>query len=547
MSRVTVRTPLAALLLAALLLAGCGGGSDDSVTKDAHSLLQHELDTALADIARLTSERDTALARVQKLEDELEQAGDDLDGAQAALATARADLARVQGQLTEAQRQLGVAETERDAAQQQAEDAQQQAEDAQREADQRLADAETQAVVDVRAPLLIGVLSGTLNEAAGAGVTHAPGGRRTFTRPNNLPAKGSAPSVPGGWASASYSGPRGAVGTDTVYIYTNIQAPGSKAFWKEHGESVTGLTGAFSGLTETATTGSFGNDRSLYQDNADPPQPVNRDNVSRGGTYDGYSGTFSCADTCNIAADAQGALTFVGTWTFTAGLTAKRSSSHAEQDTEFLYFGIWAFDPTDPADATNVHDFDWVGGGDTNAGDDAIGNFDALTGTATFTGGAVGRYALAKVGGREAQIGTFTATANFTADFDTGPDGSAGNSLSGRITDFKEGGSSLGSDWHVFLGSSASAAATLAATGTTGTLQAHGSIDGDTATGSWAATLHGSNNVVLTDRVKYPVSSYPVADLAGVAGWFNAAAGTNAAIAGAFGAACPSSGVCIKQ
>ena len=256
-------------------------------------------------------------------------------------------------------------------------------------------------------------------------------------------------------------------------------------------------------------------------------------------TFDGYSGTLSCdgtgtADDCNITANDQGDLTFDGTWTFKAGLTAKRSSLQAEQDTEFLYFGIWAFQPTNPAaTGDDVHDFDFVFGGDATA----ITNFDTLTGTATFAGGAIGNYALAKVGGREAKIGTFTATASFTADFDKAPDGTdGGNRISGRITDFKEGGSSLGSNWHVFLGGSASAPATLAASGTTGVTA--GSIDGDTAAGTWAAGLHGSPNDTSLDRTKYPVSRYPVADLAGVSGWFEAAAGTNAAIAGTFGAAC---------
>ena len=230
-------------------------------------------------------------------------------------------------------------------------------------------------------------------------------------------------------------------------------------------------------------------------------------------------------------------MSFTGDWTFTASLTAKRHSSQAQQDTEFLYFGIWAHEPTD---AAGTPDFKWAAGGDSNEGDAGIGNFSTLTGTATFTGGAIGKYALAKVGGREAKIGTFTAMANFSATFGTSP------TISGRITDFKEGGSSLGADWHVFLGSSDSAAATLAATGTTGTTTTHGAIDGDTATGDWAATLHGSDNNTTLDRDDYPASKYPVADIAGVAGWFNAAAGTHAAIAGAFGAACATGAMCAK-
>jgi len=101
--------------------------------------------------------------------------------------------------------------------------------------------------------------------------------------------------------------------------------------------------------------------------------------------------------------------------------------------------------------------------------------------------------------------------------------------------------------------------ATLSNTAASG--QAHGSIGGVKSQGSWAATLHGSDNEILTPReggtTNYPKSLYPAANLAGVAGWFNANDGTgadaaarltsaNAAIAGAFGAACTTGAACGK-
>ena len=422
------------------------------------------------------------------------------------------------------------AEEEAEEEREKREAAEQREQQAREEAARRIEEAEQQANTAVRAPLLITELNAlaAADVATGAGVGHMPGESRTFTRPLNLPAKGSAPRVPGSWSSASYSGPRGNVGTDTVYLYTNIQAPGSKAFWKVHGESVGSDATDFAA---TAKPSSFGTDRSLYQDSNGNPE--NRENVSRSGTYDGYSGTFKCATGCNIAAAADGALTFTGDWTFTASLTAKRHSSQAEQDTEFLYFGIWAYEPTD---AAGTPDFKWAASGDATD----IVNFSDLTGTAEFRGGAIGKYALTKVAGRAAKTGTFTATANFSATFGTNP------TISGRITDFKEGGSSLGSDWHVFLGSSASAAATLAATGATGTTTTHGAIDGDTAEGIWAATLHGSDNADMNAAADYTAAKYPRADVAGVAGWFRANASTNAAIAGAFGAACTTGTMCAK-
>ena len=52
-----------------------------------------------------------------------------------------------------------------------------------------------------------------------------------------------APSVPGSWRSASFTGQSGtatALIDETAYLYTNIQAPSSRAFWKVHGVEVTG-------------------------------------------------------------------------------------------------------------------------------------------------------------------------------------------------------------------------------------------------------------------------------------------------------------------
>ena len=83
------------------------------------------------------------------------------------------------------------------------------------------------------------------------------------------------------------------------------------------------------------------------------------------------------------------------------------------------------------------------------------------------------------------------------------------------------------------------------------------SIDGVSATGNWAASLHGTNNPGFDDfdgdtgDVACPITAgCPAADLAGVAGWFRAFssvdadtagnppdAATAAAIAGAFAAA----------
>ena len=538
MSRATVWTPLAALLLAALLLAGCGGDSGTNVSKDAYDLLQHELDTALAEITRLTTERDAALAKVKELEDDLEQAGDDLDDVRADLTDARADLARVQGQLTEARRQLGVAEEERDEAQEQALQAQQ-------EADRRIKEAETQADVNVRAGrYLAGISDG--GTARAVTVTHERGSTLTINPVGNFERGSGAPSI-SGFTARTYT--RDVVNSEqTVFLYTNIQAPGTRAFWKIHGLEVDGAQDdAAQSPTPTAAP---------LADNAGTPTKTT---VS--GTYNGVSGTFTCQST-NCAGDVEFVSGTSGPrrFTATAGAWDFKPSNIASgvrqmRDNEHLFFGIWVNEPNLPS---GTHDYEYITGGLgtlTNIGD--------LAGTATFTGGAVGKYVTRNQVGEDARIGTFTAAANLTADF-------TADTLEGRITNFRDGSQQL-AGWNVYLGGTA----TDPVTGFTGTVTggaastsgtATASIGGVSATGEWGATLYGTTNNNLgydsgsppgtRDLTKYPLASYPLADLAGVVGNFHAistaADGTaqsaddaTAALAGAFGAAC-TSGPCAR-
>ena len=48
-----------------------------------------------------------------------------------------------------------------------------------------------------------------------------------------------APSI-SGFTARPYTRQVGVSGEQTVYLYTNIQAPGTRAFWKVHGLKVTG-------------------------------------------------------------------------------------------------------------------------------------------------------------------------------------------------------------------------------------------------------------------------------------------------------------------
>ena len=505
---------------------------------------------ATADLAALQGQLDAANENLKEAQDDLKEAQDDLDTANADLATLRKerddavrDLARAEGTLEGLRAQLTQA-------QQDAAAAEQRRREAEAEADRRIEQAETQADVSTRAPNLlaelVAVVAGT--EQTGVTVTYAPSERSATFRPTTQATRGTAPSVPGSWNHrASFSSTVGVTATDTFYLYSNIESPTKRKFWQVYGLDE-GLSG---NLTMARITG--GRSVRVVNTSGTPNSPDD-DVVTYRGTFDGASGSFTCTgnDTgnctlTNAATVAEGLTIGAGTWTFAPSSLSNRVGLDMQDDT-YLYFGIWAREPKEASDTTNL-DFQWIAGGSSDETADQItsDSFGDLEGTATFNGGAVGKYALKAVAGREARIGTFTAKATFTASFDE-------NTLSGTIDEFKEEGNSLGAGWRISLINNATTTgATLNNAGASG--EAHGSIGDVDAEGDWAATLHGSNNEILTPRADaiktYPKSQYPAANLAGVAGWFSAfdgadAAGSNAAIAGAFGAACTSGAACGK-
>ena len=110
MTRTRIAT-LAALLLAALFLAGCGGsgGGEPTVTQTLHDELQAELDAALADLeeerkAKADEEaaRETAEGEVTRLTGELETATTNVTRLDGELATATTDVGRLTAQLATA-------------------------------------------------------------------------------------------------------------------------------------------------------------------------------------------------------------------------------------------------------------------------------------------------------------------------------------------------------------------------------------------------------------------------------------------------------------
>ena len=233
--------------------------------------------------------------------------------------------------------------------------------------------------------------------------------------------------------------------------------------------------------------------------------PANDYDTTRfGGTFAGASGTFECTGTCTVAHEGGSIYNLnSGTWTFTTGNMARAPVA----DDSYMYFGWW----TREQKSDGSLEFEMFSGGEHEAGAIPV----ALTGTATYTGPAVGQYAIYQPLGTQTVSGSFTARAELTANFGTA---TAEGTLSGQVTNF-----SNASDWSVTLKSE---------TITTGAV-----TDGDVSWTIGSDTEDGGMwDAAFFDDVD-GFTGYPQ----GVSGTFDARFTNVGRLIGAFGARCPTS------
>ena len=222
--------------------------------------------------------------------------------------------------------------------------------------------------------------------------------------------------------------------------------------------------------------------------------------------FDGASGTLECTGTCTIQHLGPNNYS-VGssTWTFKTSKTARV----LVDDTSYMYFGWWMREQK----SDEALSFEMFSGGMHPVSTVPV----ALTGTATYTGAAVGQYAIYQPLGTQTASGSFTARANLTANFGTA---TAEGTLSGRVTNF-----SNASDWSVTLNSQTISSGAVARADDS----VSWTIGGNTEDGGgWGAQFF------------YDVSTstgYPE----GVAGTFDAKFADVGRMIGAFGAHCPTS------
>ena len=176
----------------------------------------------------------------------------------------------------------------------------------------------------------------------------------------------------------------------------------------------------------------------------------------------------------------------------------------------YLTYGVWL---TVPVVTTDMHPV----GAYASGGDPFMGNVENLTGEATYKGPAVGIYGERAVDSKTSAVGSFTADASLTANFDD-------YSVSGYVTEFMENGDELG--WMVRLDYEGAPGPKFG-----GETQISKTANGDNMKGKgmWTGQFYGNGKA----------DDYP----GSVAGTFNARTGNPAdvtkhylGIVGAFGA-----------
>ena len=244
--------------------------------------------------------------------------------------------------------------------------------------------------------------------------------------------------------------------------------------------------------------------------------------TSFAGSVLGVDGTFSCdgtgctaptpdADDGSISNNETG-------WSFAP---TDPGAMLQVKDTAYLSFGWWLNEMG--TDGAYVFDaFAKVEGMDANE----LSGDDVLDGSATYKGGAAGKYAMQSTTDDSASGGHFTAsatlTANFDADLNPGDENDEnGVSIGGAITGFMTGDVSR-PNWKVTLTAPAATATVGPITGAATTWKTGGAVDG---MGEWSANFYGTE-----DDTMHPMAA---------TGEFNAAIGGDddiARISGAFAA-----------
>ena len=247
------------------------------------------------------------------------------------------------------------------------------------------------------------------------------------------------------------------------------------------------------------------------------------------GTYNGAMGTYTCSGTqdCTVTVNDKGMLTAASDgWIF----TPEPGATSDVPDDDYLRYGFWLKKTTDSDGVLTYNEVETFAFSSVSAS----GTLAAVTGSATYNGGATGVYVKNVTNSdgklRSATSGHFEADATLEATFgqvnnDEGEGTIADdllNTVTGTIHSFKLSGEEY-NEWSV----------TLEGDIADDDFMVYGEANGGGAEGSFSATFHGDVTAVDHDM---DVDTLPIAPKPGsVVGEFNANF-SNGSVAGAFGA-----------
>ena len=174
-------------------------------------------------------------------------------------------------------------------------------------------------------------------------------------------------------------------------------------------------------------------------------QAAREDAVYLRGTYDGAPGEYRCTGTCTSANDGKDSPSALGgtTWHFKPDAGANAMTS--QPDADYLYFGWWLSKDKDGM-PTAASAFTGMTGTIAALTDDP--GSAAVTGSATYSGKAAGKFALNNPLDSTGDAGHFTADAMLTAKFGINADPNNGG-VTGTIDNFMANDKSV--PWSVKL------------------------------------------------------------------------------------------------
>ena len=280
-----------------------------------------------------------------------------------------------------------------------------------------------------------------------AGLTVDPDGTAEVV-PTAMLKAGEAGGSMGDWMGMSYANTKAGKILDEAMVYTNRgMATDEKAATVF--DDVTGYTSA----TRTVAFSGTDPDSDIAGDSFPTARTKTFDlnrapSISFSGSYKGVPGTYHCAgNSCTARNDGSAGIALTaGEWTFVHAEGATAS----EPDGDYLQFGWWVRKGGD-GEPTMASAFF----GKTGTVAEPTVNYGAANqggGSATYTGMAIGKYAMTETKTDSAEGGHFTADVTLEAKFGAASEGNP-TGLSGTIDNFMAGDESK--PWSVKLSNQA--------------------------------------------------------------------------------------------